>query len=82
MISVSIKIAVISEINLYNSFVFKNKGKINHKYGRVANEVIIPVRIISLNGIVSHLYKVLDRINNTSVSIDTVKSRDLRKLIS
>jgi len=74
--------AVISEINLYHSLVFKNNGKINHKYGNVAIDVIIPVRMISFNEIVSFLNHVLERINKTMVSIVTVKTNDLRKFIS
>lgn len=82
IISVSIKIAAISEINLYQSFVLKNKGKINHKYGKVAIEVIIPVSNISFSGKVSFRYKVLERTTKTIVSMETVKSRDLRNSIS
>lgn len=82
IISVSINTAVTSETNLYSSFVFKNKGKINHKYGKVANEVINPVRNTSLYEIPCPLYKVLERTNKTNVSTNTVRSRDLRKLIS
>lgn len=82
IMSVSIKMAVSSETTLYDNFDLKNKGKINHKYGKVAMEVIIPVRIISFIGMVSLRYNVLESTNKTIVSIKIVNNSDLRNLIS
>lgn len=82
IIIVSIKIAASSDTNIYQSFDFRNKGKMNHKYGNVAMEAKMPVRNIYFRGIVFFRSRDFERINRTIVSIETVSSNECKKFIS